>query len=217
MNLLLRISKATTCLLAIGLMAGCETQQEGGVVQGTVTIGGELAKSGTVAFHPKGEGPVAYGSIRSDGSFSLRIGQGNSSNVDYNKIPLGEYLASVSVSGPPSPDEEKSPGAPPIPGPRLSAEKYSNQETSGLSFVVKKGLNVFNLELEPASPEELEQEEKEEAEASDQEDAEEGETEEATRSEESPEESTTEEAAEEATSEQDSESETAETTTEPAQ
>jgi hypothetical protein len=46
-------------------------------------------------------------------------------------------------------------GAPPKPGPRLSAARYSKRDTSGLAFTIKPGLNVISIEVESVSEEEL--------------------------------------------------------------
>lgn len=155
MNRQIRQMLIPFCLLALVAFMGCQEQEQGAVVQGTVTIDGELAKSGTVAFHPQSEGAAAFGSILPDGTYSLRVGQGNTGNIDYSRIPPGKYTATVSVKGPSVPNEAEGPGAPPKPGPQLAALKYASRETSDLHFEVRVGLNVFNLAVERASLEEI--------------------------------------------------------------
>jgi hypothetical protein len=124
-------------------------------VQGTVTIDGQLARGGTVQFHPVEGGPTAYGSIARDGSYSLRVGQGDLSDPNAGAVPLGKYIVTVVVNMPSAKDETVGESGPPRPGARLTAEKYANKETSELQFTVKSGRNVIPLELEGAAADEL--------------------------------------------------------------
>lgn len=144
------------CLgLAVSLL-GCDSgQKRDATVQGTVTMDGDLAKSGTVTFHSTDSAPIAYGTIRKDGTFALRIGQGNVKDRDRSEIVPGSYIATVTIRGPTTPDVEMGPGGPPRPGRRLSAAKYSSKATSGLAYTVKSGRNVINIDLEAPSPEEM--------------------------------------------------------------
>jgi hypothetical protein len=121
-----------------------------GVVTGTVTIEGELANSGTVTFHLANDGKMAIGRIHPDGSYSLRTGQGNLREEDGGTVVPGEYIVTVSITGPPVAGEQVIEGAPPIPGPSLVAAKYASQETSDLKRTVKEGSQVIILELERA-------------------------------------------------------------------
>jgi hypothetical protein len=130
--------------------AGCEsaTSNYNATVQGTVTIDGDLAPGGTVTFTPVKKGPVAVGAVAADGSYSLRIGQGTSSDPDHNKIPSGEYIATVEISGPPGETAPDNEGGPKPAGPRLMADKYASQDTSDLKKEVTEGLNVIDLKLD---------------------------------------------------------------------
>lgn len=145
---------ASLCLLTLVAFVGCGGDSGDAIVQGTVTIDGQLANSGSVLFHSSGDAPAAYGTIRDDGSFALRVGRGNTNNVNASKIQAGEYVATLQIHGPSVPDEEF-PGAPPKVGPLLIAEKYTKKSTSGLTHTFKAGRNVVNLELESPSEEEL--------------------------------------------------------------
>lgn len=144
------------CLLFIApICIGCGDGEGGNaIVQGTVTIDGQLAESGSVVFHPTSDGTAAYGTIRSDGTYALRVGRGNTNNVNASKIQAGDYVATVQVHGPSIANEEF-PGAPPKTGPLLIAEMYTKKATSGLAHEVKAGRNVVNLELNSPSDEEL--------------------------------------------------------------
>ena len=69
---------AFLALLSVGIGCGARRQVRLDRRQGTVTVDGELAPCGRVTFHPVKTGPPAYGSIFQNGSYSLRIGQGDS-------------------------------------------------------------------------------------------------------------------------------------------
>jgi hypothetical protein len=137
-------------LVAIG--CGGPAYEYDAVVTGTVTIDGELAKSGSVAFHPVTQGRPAIGHIRSDGSYALRTGQGDLTKVDGGTVMPGEYAVTVSIKGPPREDALVAEGGPPIPGPSLIASKYAQKATTDLRFTVKPGPQVIVLNLERAEP-----------------------------------------------------------------
>jgi hypothetical protein len=144
-------------IVSFGLLAvciGCGSPSAN--VQGTVTIDGQLAQNGTVVFHPVDEGPTAYGSIDKNGNYSLRVGQGDLSDPNAGQVEMGEYIVTVVVNMPSRPDDVEGEAAPPTPGARLSAEKYSNKDTSPLRHTVSGGANVVPLEIEGAVAEEAE-------------------------------------------------------------
>jgi hypothetical protein len=123
------------------------------VVTGTVTIDGELAKSGTVTFHPVEAGRPAIGRIYSDGSYSLRTGQGDLSKGDGGTIASGEYLVTASITGPAESGAVVSEGGPPKPGPSLIHKKYAQKDTTDLRCSVKPGPQVIVLDLKSGEPE----------------------------------------------------------------
>ncbi len=139
-------------ILLITTVVGCGGPDS--TVQGTVTIDGQLAPRGTVVFHPVGGGPTAYGTIADNGSYSLRVGQGDLSDPDAGQISSGEYIVTVVVNMPSIPDEAIDEGGPPKPGARLTAGKYANKDTSDLRATVTAGRNIVPLELEGAGAEE---------------------------------------------------------------
>jgi hypothetical protein len=150
-------------LAFLTIVGGCgKANNQTAVVQGTVTIEGELAKQGIVTFHPKGGGPVAYGPIRPDGTFTMQVGQGKTTNLDASQIQIGDYIVTVVVAAPAVPKTGDVPG-PPEPGPRLTAKKYSNKETTDLKYTVKLERNIYNIDIERATQEELDAEKAEKA------------------------------------------------------
>ena len=120
-------------------------------VEGTVTVDGDLAQRGSVTFYPVKSGPAAAGQIFKDGSYSVRVGQGSLAESDAGKLPSGEYVATVVVSGELDKSKTVSAGGPPMAGVRLSAAKYADRATSGLKFSVKPGRNVLELKLDSAA------------------------------------------------------------------
>lgn len=141
-----------SCVALLALVNGCggPANEYDAVVTGTVTIDGELANSGLVTFHPVDDGKVTIGRIHPNGSFSLRTGQGDLREVDGGTVVPGEYIVTVSITGPGAPAPGAVEGAPPTPGPSLVAAKYASKETSDLKHKVKPGSQVIVLELERA-------------------------------------------------------------------
>lgn len=147
-----RVAVVCASLFVVQLIAGgCNgpAHEYDSVVTGTVTVDGELAESGTVTFHPVKEGRPAIGRIYPDGSYSLRTGQGDLRESDGGTVMPGEYVVTVSITGPPVTGEVIGQGGPPVPGPSLIARKYAERETTDLRRTVKPGANVFVLELDP--------------------------------------------------------------------
>jgi len=140
-------------ILCLAVVAGCggAANKFDSTVTGNVLIEGQLANRGTVTFHPVGGGAPAVGRIREDGSFSLRIGQGDLSEADGGTLPSGEYLVTVVVTGPPVPVTDI-PDSPPHGGPRLMADKYASSSTTDLRRKVEPGPNLFQFDLERAAP-----------------------------------------------------------------
>ena len=142
------IAKVSVAVALLAVLAGCKPAGStyDATVQGSVTIDGELAQSGTVTFNPVKDGPVATGRVFKDGTYSVRTGQGDLSDPDRGTIRSGEYIITVSVTGPPQKSTEE--GAPPSAGPRLMADKYATKDSSDLKFTVAAGPNVINLKLD---------------------------------------------------------------------
>lgn len=129
-----------------------------GVVKGKVTVGKKALTTGTVMFYGK-NGMSASATIAPDGSYEM------------NDAPLGECKVTVSVpnlpadpmtrarlkgggmkfpEGPkdPTKDSPDLPSAPRVPKEVVPIDiKYSNPESSGLSYTVQKGEQTYNIEL----------------------------------------------------------------------
>jgi hypothetical protein len=148
---------AAAFVTAIALLAAAGCGRPGdeyeSTVTGTVTIDGELAKSGTMTFHQMDKGTLAIGRIKPDGSYSLRTGQGGLRQLDGSAIMPGKYSVTVSITGPPVSDETVVEGGPPSPGPSLIAVKYAQKGTTDLRYTVKPGKQVIVLNLERAEAE----------------------------------------------------------------
>src|SRR4029077_12624390 len=142
---------SATAIIATALGCGGAAHTYDGVVTGTVTIGGELAKDGSITFHPVDkQGKIAAGRIYSDGSFSLRTGQGDLRQRDGGTVVPGEYVVTVAIQGTHAEGKTVGAGGPPVPGPSLVAAKYASAETSPLHYTVRAGENVFALDLDRA-------------------------------------------------------------------
>jgi len=135
-----------------------------GTVKGVVTTGSKHLTTGTVVFYGK-DNMTGSATIDSEGKYEL------------GDAPLGDCRVTVTVNnspfdasvrarmqgkgnGPKLPDGPKPPpgverpgGGEPPPGAKVPKEvvpvdqKYSNVETSGLTFTVKKGEQTYSIEL----------------------------------------------------------------------
>lgn len=106
-------------------------------LSGNVSYRGQPLATGTVTFHPKGEGPISVGSIRDDGGYEVVTGREIG-------LPPGDYQVTVVANGPlPEPTPEN-----PEPLPELLVPaRYTVKQTSGLSYTVTSGDNVYDIEL----------------------------------------------------------------------
>jgi hypothetical protein len=145
------MTRILVCLSLLAVFAGCGGPDA--TVQGSVTIDGQLARRGTVVFHPVDGGPAAYGSIADNGSYALRVGQGENEDAQA-EIDSGQYIVTAVVNMPSQKDQLMGDSGPPAPGARITAIKYAAKETSDLRVTVKPGPNVVPLDLKGASGDE---------------------------------------------------------------
>jgi hypothetical protein len=147
---------AVAGIIFVGLIeiVGCggPAHEYDSIVTGTVTVDGDLAKSGTVVFHPTKGGKPAIGRIHPDGSYSLRTGQGDLNETDGGTVTSGDYLVTVSVTAPPAEGDVMGEGGPTIPGPSMISHRYKAKETTDLRFTVNPGKQVIVLNLDAAEP-----------------------------------------------------------------
>lgn len=134
----------SACLVAF---AGCSSTYDA-TVAGTVTLNGELADRGTVAFHPVKGGPIAHGLIDEDGNYTVRVGAGDDPETGRGSLPSGEYVVTVVVSQPP---KESEGGGPPPPVHRLSAPEFADAKQSPLRKTVEPGPNFVLLTVDAAA------------------------------------------------------------------
>jgi hypothetical protein len=121
---------AIYCALLLLPLAGCGAHES--AVSGKVTIEGTPLTSGTVVFYPAGGGAAAYGSIQSDGAYTIDTG-------DSGGLAAGEYVVTVVATTPPQPGFSF--------GKLLTPTRYNNKQTSDLKFTVTPGRNTIDLPL----------------------------------------------------------------------
>jgi hypothetical protein len=126
-------AKHSLLVLSVLTLAGCGKPFESSL-EGTVTIDGRLLTTGTVGFYPADSGPAAYGSIHTDGHYSISTGS-------QRGLPPGKYRVTVVATAPPADPRLD------LPGRLLTPERYGVPSQSGLSFVVKTGHNRFDITL----------------------------------------------------------------------
>lgn len=132
-------SRAALAALLCGwflLLSGCGGGLQSSVT-GTVTLDGKPVNRGNVTFIPVKDGVTAYGTIGSDGSYSINTG----SNTG---VVPGDYIVLVVVNGDIPPAVAGKAPEPPKP---LSPPKYAIKETSDLKATIKSGSNVVPLNM----------------------------------------------------------------------
>ena len=130
-------SPAVACALlvagALTLAVGCGAHDSS--VYGTVTLDGKRLTTGTVTFHPTGEGAAAYGRIGADGSYRLHTGA-------QQGLAAGEYLVTVVATAPP-PDPHSE-----VVGKLLTPARYGRLHETDLRFTIEPGKNPIDLPLQ---------------------------------------------------------------------
>lgn len=130
-----RRRQAIPALLLVGCLVGCGGKAA--TVSGVVTLDGKPVTRGTVSFSPATSGQKAVGIIDESGNYEL------STNRETG-LEAGTYSAAVSSRERGQVDES---GGPPMPGKYLVPQKYSNANTSGLTFEVQRGSNTIDIAL----------------------------------------------------------------------
>jgi hypothetical protein len=140
------------------LTSGCGPDYKSrGMVKGKVTKGGKSLTMGTVVFHGK-DGITGTAVIDGDGNYQMPdapVGECKVT-VTVQELPMDPTVrARLKGKGPKMPEGPKNPenSSPDPPLAKIPKEvipvdpKYSNADTSGLSFTVKKGEQTYNIEL----------------------------------------------------------------------
>lgn len=139
-----RVVLGLTCLIALvgcGSEGGLDSPM--GTVSGKVTQGGMGLGNVTVTFVGVANGETASAITGSDGSYSLRSGNGSS-------VPVGDYQIAVTpgelpINDPAAMLTTPAPAAPPSAIP----DQYRNAQASGLTATVKAGSNAdVNFDLQ---------------------------------------------------------------------
>jgi hypothetical protein len=127
--------------LAIGILfpilSGCGSNDV--QVSGTVRYEGQPLPLGIVSFQPESAKTAQTVRIRPDGTYVIA------------KVPVGAVRVAVSTESrslapsPPTPDSSppERPKPPPIP------KRYGKFEESGLSFVIQRGAQKYDIDLQP--------------------------------------------------------------------
>ena len=111
-------------------LAGCGGSWA--TASGTVTLDGAPLKDGTVSFHPAGDGPTAYGTVK-DGAFTVSTGQRDG-------LPVGKYKVTISASTIPEEGTKER-------AKMLTPPKYATAATTPLEADVTAGANTLKFEM----------------------------------------------------------------------
>lgn len=139
-----RLSAVLLVILAIWMvgLVGCGKDKMIGRVFGKVTFQGQPVSEGLILFVDREQGIHMSAKIGPDGSYELKLAE------DYG-LPVGTYRVLVTP-----PLIEGSEIGPLGPRPKTVIydnlpTKYRNQQTSGLSLIVKEGDNPFDVDMTP--------------------------------------------------------------------
>jgi len=129
-----RLSLLSSSCIAL-FLAGCGGSSA--TVNGTITLDGKPLNSGFILFQPS-EGTVQSADIQPDGTYT--VGQ------------LGLGTAKIAINVPPPPPSGPDGVSADAPGasnvePVLIPEKYGDVETTGLTYEVKLGAQVHDIDL----------------------------------------------------------------------
>jgi len=130
------VKQLFSCLIALTtLISGCgESGPPSGTLTGVVTYKGKPLPTGTITFVPQAEEtPFAYAEIEEDGSYVAETPDVGSS------VEVGSYKVMISAV------KDTGPESPVIP---LIPDKYSRDQSSGLSAEVSEGESTANFTLE---------------------------------------------------------------------
>jgi hypothetical protein len=130
------------CAALLIVAAGCGSGPAMSPVSGRVVYpDGTPLNSGVVEFAPEDGGPVARGTIRPDGTFTLRTGERDGAAAGTHKVAV---VQTVVVDGSPAAALHKHKG-------RRLNDRYRRFDTSGLQRTVEPGKSHdFRIEVEAA-------------------------------------------------------------------
>lgn len=143
-------------VLALGMCllgwAGCsESSLPGptGTVIGKVTYNGSPVPAGTtVTFVNQDNGMAAVGQVAANGAYTLLMRGERKVLTGAYRISLGPAQVSVDPASNPEAYKAIMEGTAKMPETATSfPEKYKNTETSGLTYVVQAGPNIYDIEL----------------------------------------------------------------------
>ena len=128
-----RVAVAAWCIL----MVGC-SRNDFATVTGQVSLDGKLLDGGAITFVPETSGPLAYGDVAADGTYSLQ------SSGSQQGLKPGKYAATVSYrSGRPSPGMTLAQ----IQALEKVPVKYTTPETTEFHQEVVAGVNQIDLAM----------------------------------------------------------------------
>jgi hypothetical protein len=127
---------------ALAVLVGCGSPYDASV-SGVATLENAPLSTGTVKFEPESAGPSGYGSIGTDGSYSIMVGREDG-------LPSGSYVVTVVANEESVPNPN--PALPPAPGKAITPPWYRDASTSPLKVSVQPGDNDVPLNLTAQPP-----------------------------------------------------------------
>ncbi|MEA1951550.1 MAG: hypothetical protein U9N87_09205 [Planctomycetota bacterium] len=126
---------ALAFVILVPPLCGCGPAEEPRyALHGTVKFKGQPIREGRIAFSNAAKGVHLNAEVGQDGSYEVTSYRGKG-------VPTGEYTVSILPSVLPSP--------PPRDLWPFIPMKYRNPATSGLTFTVAEGDNLFDVDMKP--------------------------------------------------------------------
>ena len=130
------ICLAIAAIMFVLPLCGCGGSKEEPryTLHGTVMFKGQPIKEGRIAFSNPAKSINITTEIGQDGNYEVKSYRGKG-------VPTGDYVVAILPSVLPAP--------PPSDLWPFIPKKYRNSATSGLTFTVAEGDNVFDVDMEP--------------------------------------------------------------------
>jgi hypothetical protein len=131
-----------SCFAFVLILAGCVNSEKLAIVEGTVTIDGKPLSTGIIVFETTGARP-ATGQIK----------DGKIVNWENGGVPLGTHKVSITAieeiatTTPTNPGDVGSGSLASMSGKSLIPPRYGDPNKSGLSALIKSGINEVQFQL----------------------------------------------------------------------
>ncbi|MEM7314373.1 MAG: carboxypeptidase-like regulatory domain-containing protein [Planctomycetota bacterium] len=137
-------------VFSVSVLSGCGSSKTGSVT-GKVTLDGQPVSEASIAFRPKDGGRMSTGETNAQGEYTLTCYERGDGAIPGDHVVTVTKFEESKVKVPEGADElavEFAASKKRQPKTKwLVPEKYSEKETSGLTFTVERGRNTADFDL----------------------------------------------------------------------